>query len=741
MNIDRKELKTKAKGTIKKHYVMFVLGLLLCAMLGIDYTYSTTAFTMLNGENREQAKDDINAITDGAYINAEGDIVYNSSLAESGNEAANTLYDLFMQYFSNSRQGKIVDTAINGPSDETLPDSTYAGIISVSYQKGALASLFNSLSTGSYLLTMFNSISKVIKNPSVTTILVLILSALLLLAYRIFILNAVWITNKRIFMVAQTYTKSNPKTFLFLLKGKIFFKACIAYFVKQIYQVLWNLTIVGGIIKHFSYVLVPYIIAENPNLKPNEAITLSRKMMKGHKWELFVYSLTFAGWEILNIITLGLLGLFFLNPYIESFKAGYYLALREEAINNKVEGYELLNDVYLTHVPTKEEMEPVYGQMIADAKQRIETEEKVQYTGFRKILANWFGIVLKYDDKAKKMDRQEEDEELIQRYYLILEGKYYPNRLHPSSKKGDKTPRYQSLHFLKRYSIASIVALFFIGCFIGWAYEVGIHLVKDGVFVNRGVMHGPWLPIYGTGAAVILVILYKFRDKAWLEFLLTIVLCGCVEYFASWLMETTHNGQKWWDYTGYFLNINGRICAEGLLVFGVAGMVFVYLAAPLLDKQLQKIPLRVLAPILAVLVAIFIADNIYSHYHPNTGKGITDYGEEASSDGNTTQSNTTDSNTSKNNTTKNNSTGSDTSNGGTAKSDVTDNNAAKGTVSNGEASSGNTAESGITDGTAEQIDKKAAKEKAAGIDDNEGAAGRSRTTEENGMPVKERAAY
>ena len=57
-----------------------------------------------------------------------------------------------------------------------------------------------------------------------------------------------------------------------------------------------------------------------------------------------------------------------------------------------------------------------------------------------------------------------------------------------------------------------------------------------------------------------------------------VVLCGVVEYFTSYYLEVTQ-GKKWWDYSGYFLNLNGRICAEGLLVFGVGGMAIVYALA------------------------------------------------------------------------------------------------------------------------------------------------------------------
>ena len=119
-------------------------------------------------------------------------------------------------------------------------------------------------------------------------------------------------------------------------------------------------------------------------------------------------------------------------------------------------------------------------------------------------------------------------------------------------------------------------------------------------------------------------VLYKLRGKPIREFIATILLCGCVEYFTSWLLELIHDGEKWWDYSGYFLNLHGRICAEGLLVFGLGGMAIVYFLAPLLDTVIRRFRSRVLMPICLVLLIIG-CDQIYSCSHPNTGKGITDY--------------------------------------------------------------------------------------------------------------------
>lgn len=174
----------------------------------------------------------------------------------------------------------------------------------------------------------------------------------------------------------------------------------------------------------------------------------------------------------------------------------------------------------------------------------------------------------------------------------------------------------------KRYSFCSMAMLFFSMSFLGWLWEVCLHLITNGCFVNRGFFHGPWLPIYGFGSLLILTALNKLRKKPWLEFLSIIILCGCIEYFISWALEQIYDGMKWWDYSDYFLNLNGRICAEGLLAFGAGGMLIVYLGAPFLDEMFGHIPKKVQISVCLVLTLFFCIDLIYSCQDPNIGNGI-----------------------------------------------------------------------------------------------------------------------
>ena len=89
-------------------------------------------------------------------------------------------------------------------------------------------------------------------------------------------------------------------------------------------------------IKAFSYAMTMYILADCPNVKAQDALKLSIRIMDGHKWELFVFELSFIGWFLLSILTLGLLSIFYVDPYYHSSLAVYYLEVREEALRRGV---------------------------------------------------------------------------------------------------------------------------------------------------------------------------------------------------------------------------------------------------------------------------------------------------------------------------------------------------------------------------------------------------------------------
>ena len=104
-----------------------------------------------------------------------------------------------------------------------------------------------------------------------------------------------------------------------------------------LYICLWSLLlIIPGIVKYYAYAMTPYIMAEKPNLSINEAITKSREMMKGHKWQLFWLDVSFTGWMLLSILTLGI-ALVFVWPYYSAARAEFYKEIKKSAKPTKSE--------------------------------------------------------------------------------------------------------------------------------------------------------------------------------------------------------------------------------------------------------------------------------------------------------------------------------------------------------------------------------------------------------------------
>mgnify|MGYP000355704974 CR=1 FL=1 len=149
-----------------------------------------------------------------------------------------------------------------------------------------------------------------------------------------------------------------------------------------------------------------------------------------------------------------------------------------------------------------------------------------------------------------------------------------------------------------------------------------LFLFTRGEFINRGTSHGPWLPIYGVGGTVVLIVLKKFRNKPWLTFLLSMVLCGVIEYFTSLILEKVQ-GMRWWDYSGYFLNFRGYICLVSALGFGIAGVLWVCIFSKILQKWWYHISLDFRKKWNMFWVFIFVTDCAASLIFPNTGHSIT----------------------------------------------------------------------------------------------------------------------
>lgn len=166
------------------------------------------------------------------------------------------------------------------------------------------------------------------------------------------------------------------------------------------------------------------------------------------------------------------------------------------------------------------------------------------------------------------------------------------------------------------------VWLFFLTAVFGWLWEGAIYLLKDEMYVNRGFLTGPWLPIYGMGAVMLEILFHRWRDRPALIFGLSMLLCTILEYAAGWYLETKW-GIKWWDYGGASFNLHGRICLFSSLLFGIGGMLLVWMFCPLFASVYHRIPVKVRAVFGLLAIALFVTDATYSAILPHMGRGVT----------------------------------------------------------------------------------------------------------------------
>lgn len=155
------------------------------------------------------------------------------------------------------------------------------------------------------------------------------------------------------------------------------------------------------------------------------------------------------------------------------------------------------------------------------------------------------------------------------------------------------------------------ICIFFIYAFLGWCMETIGEFLKSGKTVNRGFLIGPYCPVYGIGVVLITIFLSKYVNDFLVMFIMSIVICGTLEYFTSYIMEKLFNA-RWWDYHNRKFNINGRICLETLIPFGLVGTILVKFVTPFFLGIIFKVPIGILDFILIILCTIILIDIIVS---------------------------------------------------------------------------------------------------------------------------------
>lgn len=157
------------------------------------------------------------------------------------------------------------------------------------------------------------------------------------------------------------------------------------------------------------------------------------------------------------------------------------------------------------------------------------------------------------------------------------------------------------------HTIEIYFLLFMTYAFLGWGMEVCCKFIQYKRFINRGFLIGPYCPIYGWGALLITLLLQKYSNDPVALFILGMVICSFLEYFTSYIMEKIFHA-RWWDYSTKKFNINGRICLDTMIPFGILGVLIVYFINPKLYHFFNGFDGNTLNIICIVILSIFLLD-------------------------------------------------------------------------------------------------------------------------------------
>ncbi len=160
-------------------------------------------------------------------------------------------------------------------------------------------------------------------------------------------------------------------------------------------------------------------------------------------------------------------------------------------------------------------------------------------------------------------------------------------------------------------SFFQVVLFFFVYSFLGFLAEVAAEVWHKKRVVNRGFLLGPCCPIYGVAAILITFFLSKYQKEPVTLFIMSMVICGILEYVTSYLMEKLFKA-RWWDYSEKKFNLNGRVSLDALALFATGSLIIMYFINPLVFKLFNVIPKTLMVVLSVLLLLTFVADVIIS---------------------------------------------------------------------------------------------------------------------------------
>lgn len=492
------------------------------------------------------------SIHDNSYQTAK--LVYDFYIAIKNEGGISTLQDLDRAKYKEivtNYTNELFEQALYGDLGNRIHDYNSQNNI----KKGIIFSIVNAFSNGKSTIKKFVNEES---NSFPQSIVIMCIIGLIVILIKVLFINPLKVGNCRLFLESIKYKKSRLRVLEYSFREHYYYETISKMLKKDIYTYLWAFTIVGGIIKHYSYFMTEYIIAENPFMSANDCINISRSMMNGYKRKAFLLDVSFLFWNILAIVTLGLAGVF-VTPYYEACKAELYRKLREEYIKDEKYNFKELNDKLLF-------------------------ENSNNYSTY----------------ESAKMGKNKEKNE--KRLFDIYE-------------------------LNNKYDVWDYIMFFFIFAFAGWIWEVGYFTIHFGVLVNRGAMYGPWLPIYGFGCTFAILLFSKFKVLKKIQtnplktYFCVMIVCTILEYLTSIYLELV-TGEKYWNYTGIFMNINGRVCLENSMFFGAGGCLCIYFVGPWLQKRIRWISNKARKVICITLITFFLIDLVATKIHPHYGDYI-----------------------------------------------------------------------------------------------------------------------
>ncbi len=158
------------------------------------------------------------------------------------------------------------------------------------------------------------------------------------------------------------------------------------------------------------------------------------------------------------------------------------------------------------------------------------------------------------------------------------------------------------------YQVCYLFLLFFVYAMLGYFCEITFcSLQENKLVLNRGFCLGPYCPIYGVGAILMLLLLSKYKEDPIILILMSAIICSVVEYITSAILEKIFKA-RWWDYSNRKFNIEGRVCLEYALFFGLGGFMIIYIINPIITSVFNQIPHLLFIVIASICFVIFVVD-------------------------------------------------------------------------------------------------------------------------------------